>query len=158
MGGIVGYTLHWGNHTPACKVLPTSFLEFINILVVFSEIIMGRRHLLALDGREEGEKALDWYIENFYRKGDQVVIFHSSSFNLHIGMPGAMVNVDSVQQQVTDAQNRIESITQLATEKLKLHDVQGYVRTKTGHSPADLINECVEEEKVDHVFMGTRDL
>jgi len=119
---------------------------------------MGRRHLVALDGKDPSVKAFDWYLDNFSRPDDQVVIFHVSSFQLHIGLPGVAVNVDSVSQQVQDAKNKAENITQMATEKLKARGIKGYVVSRSGSKPEDLLNQVVEEENVDHVFLGTRDL
>jgi len=119
---------------------------------------MGRRHLVALDGKEPSVKAFDWYLDNCNRAGDTVVIFHVSSFQLNIGLPGVAVNVESVSQQVADAKNKVENITQMATDRLKMKGIQGYVVSKSGHKPEDLLNQTVDEEKVDHVFMGTRDL
>jgi len=119
---------------------------------------MVRRHLIALDGKQPATKCFDWYLENFHRQGDEVVIFHCSSFHLHVGLPGAMVNMENVTKQVHDAKEKVDNITQAATEKLREHGIKGYVVAKAGSKPEDMINEAVLEEKVDHVFMGTRDL
>jgi len=119
---------------------------------------MVRRHLIALDGKQPATQCFDWYLDNFHRKGDEVVIFHCSNFHLQVGLPGVMVNMANVSKQVQEAKDKVDSITQAATEKLREHGIKGYVVSKAGSKPEDLINEAVVEEKVDHVFMGTRDL
>ncbi|KAI8775472.1 universal stress protein PHOS34 [Biomphalaria glabrata] len=117
-----------------------------------------RRHLIALDGRKPAEYAFEWYLENFARPDDQVVIFHCSLFQLSIALPGAAVNVDAVSKQVQEAMDRANTITQNANEVLKAKGIRGYIIIKSGMKPEEAILLTAEEEKVDHIFMGTRDL
>jgi nucleotide-binding universal stress UspA family protein len=117
-----------------------------------------RKHLIALDGKEQANYAYDWYLENIYRPGDEVVICHCSQFVLNIGLPGAAVNVDSVAKKVKEAVRQSEEIASLARHKLKAKDIKGHVVVKSGMKPEEAILKVVNEEGVTHIIMGTRGL
>ncbi|XP_059143778.1 putative universal stress protein SERP1273 [Physella acuta] len=117
-----------------------------------------RKHLLALDGNEQANYAFNWYLQNFYRPDDQVVIFHCSQFQLGVALPGAAVNVDSVSKQVQEAVKKADQITCSANEVLKSKGIKGYIVIKSGMKPDEAILQAADEEKVDQIFMGTRDM
>ncbi|GFO45858.1 universal stress protein [Plakobranchus ocellatus] len=114
-----------------------------------------RRHMVALDGKSQGDYAFEWYLNNVYRDGDEVVIVHCSPFTLNIGIPGAAVNVELVGKMVKEAKDKAEAITGHANETLR---AKGYAVIKSGVKPEEGIIAAIGEEKVDHVFMGTREL
>ncbi|BFZ25709.1 hypothetical protein BsWGS_28748 [Bradybaena similaris] len=117
-----------------------------------------RRHLLALDGKEQSEYAFEWYLNNVYRPGDEVVLFHCSQFVLNLGLPGAAANVEQVSKKVQESLKKADDITSLANEKLKTRGIKGYVVIKSGMKPEEAILQTVGEENVSHVIMGTRNL
>uniref|UniRef100_A0A0B6ZKT0 UspA domain-containing protein n=1 Tax=Arion vulgaris TaxID=1028688 RepID=A0A0B6ZKT0_9EUPU len=117
-----------------------------------------RKHLIALEGKEYGDYAYEWYLDNIYRAGDEVVICHCSQFVLNVGLPGAAVNVDTVSRKVQEAVRRSEEIATKAREKLKAKNIKGYVVIKSGMKPGDAILKTVVEENVTHIIMGTRGL
>ncbi|GFR84849.1 universal stress protein MJ0531 [Elysia marginata] len=117
-----------------------------------------RRHLIAIDGKKQANFAFDWYLENVWRDGDQVVLVYCSPFQLHIGIPGAAVNVELVSKQVKEAKDKAEAILQTGNEMLRNRGIKGYTVMKTGVKPEEGVMQAAEEEKVNHIFMGTRDL
>uniref|UniRef100_A0A0B7ANQ4 UspA domain-containing protein n=1 Tax=Arion vulgaris TaxID=1028688 RepID=A0A0B7ANQ4_9EUPU len=117
-----------------------------------------RRQLIALDGKDESYYALEWYLNNVCRSGDEAVIFHCSQFTLNVGLPGAATNVELVSKKVQDALKKAEEITTKASEKIKTKGIKCYVIIKSGLKPEEAILQAVTEENVTHVIMGTRGL
>lgn len=114
--------------------------------------------MIALDGNKPAEYAFQWYLENFNRPSDVVVIFYCSQFQLSVGLPGMAVNVEAVSKQVKEALKKADTITLGANEILKSKGIKGYIIIKSGMKPEDGILTVADEEKVDQIFMGTRDL
>ncbi|CAL1545384.1 unnamed protein product [Lymnaea stagnalis] len=117
-----------------------------------------RKHLIALDGNQQSDYAFKWYLEHFNRPSDVVVIFYCSQFQLSVGLPGLAVNVESVSKQVKEALQKADAITLGANEVLKSKGIKGYIIIKSGMKPEDGVLAAADEEKVDQIFMGTRDL
>lgn len=117
-----------------------------------------RRHLIAIDGKKQASYAFDWYLENVWREGDQVVLVYCSPFELHVGIPGAAVNIELVSKQVKEAKDKADAILQTGNEMLRNRGIKGYTILKTGVKPEEGIINVAAEEEVSHIFMGTRDL
>ncbi|XP_068715384.1 universal stress protein Slr1101-like [Montipora capricornis] len=115
--------------------------------------------LVAVDGSEHSERAFDWYTNNFYRKGDEILVFHSHEVP---SMPSAPYPYgfdfsegwkEHLEQSEKKARDLLESYYKKCQEKnLKCRLIK-----ETGN-PGEAVCKVSKERKVDHVVMGSRGL
>lgn len=120
-----------------------------------------RNCLIAMDGSEHSDYALDWFCKNVHREGDHVVLVYVPELNdmLHSTKWSNSVYVfdrDVMEAMLKEEQERIKSDLEKFAEKLKHHGLGGKVKSVMASRPGEGIIKAAEEEKASLIVVGSR--
>ncbi|CAH8852923.1 unnamed protein product [Trichobilharzia szidati] len=116
---------------------------------------------LPVDGSDHSRRAVEWYIKEVYRPGDQVIFVHAIEMpNLPVVKLSSGLNVP--------VDNWTKSIQENIDRSTKLQNQYGYLCEKSkipydfvimnGSSPGTGILQAVDDYKADLIVMGSRGL
>ncbi|CAH3167550.1 unnamed protein product [Porites evermanni] len=118
-----------------------------------------RTVLVAVDGSEHSERAFDWYTKNFYKKDDEILVFHSHE---HPSMPAAPYPYgfdfsEGFKQHLAESEKKARDLLESYYKKCQERSVKCRLIKETG-SPGEAVCKVAKERGVDHVVMGSRGL
>lgn len=119
--------------------------------------------VMAYDGSESSEYALEWYAQNMHKPGNHVTLVHVPELNdmLHSTRWANSVYVfdrEVLEAMLKDEQKRIQHDLEKFAEKLKGCGLGGKVKSVASARPGDGILKEVENEKASLVVVGSRGL
>ncbi|CAG5114932.1 unnamed protein product [Candidula unifasciata] len=106
-----------------------------------------RNVIVAMDGSDHSNYALDWYCNNVHREGDHVVLVYVPELNdlLH-----------SSQMEQLEEQERIKQDLEAFAEILRHHGLGGKVKSIMASKPGEGILKAAEDEHGCMIFVGNR--
>jgi len=120
-----------------------------------------RNCIIAMDGSEHAEYALDWYCKNIHKQNDHVVLVHVPELNdmLHSSRWGnsAFVYDSAVMEaMLKEEHQRIQNELEALASKLKHHGLGGKVKSVMASKPGEGIIKACEEEDGHIIVVGSR--
>ncbi|XP_041350128.1 universal stress protein Slr1101-like [Gigantopelta aegis] len=120
-----------------------------------------RNVIIAMDGSEFADYALDWYCQNIRKPGDHVVLVHCPELNdmLHAQSWNNSVYVFDrgvLENMIQEEQKRIQRDLERFAEKLKHHGLGGKVKSVMASKPGEGIIKACADEKGHLIVTGTR--
>ncbi|BFZ08204.1 hypothetical protein BsWGS_11243 [Bradybaena similaris] len=117
--------------------------------------------IVAVDKSQDSEFALDWYIKNLYKTGDQVVLvyvpeghglLHASKWENTV----YSLNRDIMTGVSLDEQKQIVEVMSRFARKLRRLRIEGRVRNIMALKPEDGILRAADEENAEMIVVGCR--
>ncbi|XP_071083165.1 universal stress protein Slr1101-like [Haliotis cracherodii] len=122
-----------------------------------------RNIIVAIDGSDSADFALDWYCKNVHQKHDHVVLVHCPELNrmLHSQRWNNSVYVfdrEVMEAMLKDEQHKIQKDLEKFAEKLKHHGIGGKVKSVMASKPGEGIIKACEDEHGEMIIIGSRGL
>ncbi|ELT99194.1 hypothetical protein CAPTEDRAFT_18759 [Capitella teleta] len=111
--------------------------------------------IVAIDGSDIAEFALNWYLDGLHKEGNKVILFHAEE---PLTVIGEVPSVESYEQMVEDGRQRSEKLEDKFRKILQNRNVQGEVHSVYGNRPGETVVESARKHGVDLIVMGTRGL
>ncbi|KAK3751661.1 hypothetical protein RRG08_065570 [Elysia crispata] len=120
-----------------------------------------RNLIIAMDGSEHADYALDWFCQHIHREGDHVVLVYVPELNdmLHSTKWSSSVYVfdhEVMEAMLKEEQARIRADLEVFAAKLKHHGLGGKVKSVMASKPGEGILKAAEEEEADMIVLGSR--
>jgi len=122
-----------------------------------------RNCIVAMDGSEHSDYALDWFCKNVHREGDHVVLVHIPELNdvLHSSKWSNSVYVfdhEVMAAMLKEEQEKIKKELEGYAAKLQHHGLGGKVKSVMASKPGEGILKACEEESGHLIVVGSRGL
>jgi len=119
-----------------------------------------RNVIIAMDGSEHSDYALDWYCKNVHQTRDHVVLVYVPQLSdaLHGGQWSSAVYVDhdAMVALMKEEHERVKKDLEMFADKLKHHGLGGKVKSVMASKPGEGVMKAVEEEHGHLVVVGSR--
>ncbi|BFZ08203.1 hypothetical protein BsWGS_11242 [Bradybaena similaris] len=122
-----------------------------------------RNCIIAVDGSEHSDYALDWYCKHVHKEGDHVVLVYVPELNdmLHSSRWSNSVYVfdrEVMEAMLKEEQERIKADLEVFAQKLKDHGLGGKVKSVMASKPGEGILSAAREEQATLMVVGSRGL
>ncbi|XP_062575206.1 universal stress protein Sll1388-like [Saccostrea cucullata] len=116
-----------------------------------------RNVVIAVDGSSHSDIAFQWYLEQFRRTSDNVVLVHC--LERHQAFHGAMgtADIESVCNIMSQEEESQKKLRIELEKKLKSNGIQGCVKTSFG-KPGEVIIRLANEAQANNIIIGSRGL
>ncbi|CAG5117024.1 unnamed protein product [Candidula unifasciata] len=108
--------------------------------------------LLGVDGSEHSVYAFDWYVHNFHKAGNKLILVHVPEPATHV----SMMSHTKLQEHLKQYEEKIEAMKVKYLEKMEARGIEGEFLRIIHEKPGHAIVECAEEKRVKFVVIGTR--
>ncbi|XP_076447697.1 universal stress protein Slr1101-like [Babylonia areolata] len=121
----------------------------------------GSKVVIAYDGSENSEYALDWYVKHMHRPGNHVTLVHVPELNEMLHSQGWANSVYVFDREVLESMlkkehDRIQGDLQRFADKMKSLGLGGKVKSIASNKPGEGIAK--EAQGADMVVVGSRGL
>lgn len=111
--------------------------------------------LVAIDGSDRAEYALNWYLDGIHKDTNKLVLFHAAE---PLNVIGECPSVDTYESMMEDSRQKAGKLENKFKQILESRNVKGEVHTVYGNRPGETIIEGGRTHKVSMIVMGTRGL
>ncbi|XP_074619960.1 universal stress protein in QAH/OAS sulfhydrylase 3'region-like isoform X2 [Acropora palmata] len=115
--------------------------------------------VVAVDGSEHSKKAFDWYCGNLHQSGDQIVFVHAIDVERRpvVMHPHGMAYYDSFVKWFDKTRNQSKTMMESFADTCRNNKYNFKLVTELG-KPGEVICQAANQEKADHIVMGSRGL
>ncbi|PFX26770.1 uncharacterized protein LOC111328504 [Stylophora pistillata] len=123
------------------------------------EDVKKRTVLVAVDGSEHSERAFDWYAKNFYRKDDEILVFHAEEVPTlpATPYPYGFEFADGWKKHLEESDKKSRTLLESYYKKCQESNLKCRLIKENG-TPGEAVCRVIKERKVDHVVVGSRGL
>jgi nucleotide-binding universal stress UspA family protein len=108
--------------------------------------------LLGVDGSDHSVYAFDWYVHNFHRPGNKLLLVHVPEPNSNI----ALKSSTKLQDQMQHWEIKLAAMQGRYMDKMKVRQIDGEFLRLSHKTPGQAIVECALEKQATFVVIGTR--
>ncbi|XP_055881877.1 uncharacterized protein LOC106074584 [Biomphalaria glabrata] len=110
--------------------------------------------VLAADLSEHSEKAFNWYVENFHKPDNKVVIVHTPEYS----MGHSEMSPSKIEESIQEVLAKTEMIKSKYVEKMSEHEMNGEFVALDDRNPGQAICKFAERINATFIVTGTRGL
>jgi len=113
--------------------------------------------VVAIDASEQALSAIDWYIDNIYRKNHKLLLVHCAEPPFVASQQAMYMNAELWEQMMEKEKEKVKKLEDKYADKLRAHNIPGKIKALFG-KPGEVIVEIANTEKAGLIVMGTRGL
>ncbi|BFZ08256.1 hypothetical protein BsWGS_11295 [Bradybaena similaris] len=106
--------------------------------------------LMGVDGSEHSVYAFDWYVHNFHKAGNKLLLVHVPEPATSL----SMMSQAKLQEHLKQCEVKIEAMKTKYMEKMNDRGIVGEFIRIAHDKPGQAIVECAEEKQVHFVVIG----
>lgn len=110
--------------------------------------------LLAADLSEHSEKAFNWYVQNFHKPENKVVVVHTPEYS----MGPSDMSTSKIEESIQEANAKTEMVKTKFVEKMSENGMNGEFVALEDRNPGHAICKYAERINATFIVTGTRGL
>ncbi|XP_041347729.1 universal stress protein in QAH/OAS sulfhydrylase 3'region-like [Gigantopelta aegis] len=110
--------------------------------------------VVAVDGSEHSEYAFEWYMQNFHKAGNRLLLVHCPEAFGNV----TMMSPQKVQELIEKCEEKCRNIEEKYQKKLDAYHAKGDFARLDGEKPGSSIVECAISRNALFIVTGTRGL
>lgn len=119
----------------------------------------GRKVLVCVDGSDIARNAFQWYLNNLWKEGDEVLIATKAEFKIKYKVPLTEKDIAEITEKCKKGQGDVDALLADYADTMRGKKVKGNCQALFGEESAgQLLMEKANEWRANFIVMGTRGL
>ncbi|KAK2168601.1 hypothetical protein NP493_1170g00017 [Ridgeia piscesae] len=116
----------------------------------------GKLVMIAVDGSDQADEALDFYLDNLRQTTDKLLLIHSAEPPYITSHQAVYITGDLWEEMLAKEKEKVRELEERYATKLRERKIPGRIKAVFHDRAGEMIAQTAAEEKVSLVVIGTR--